>query len=117
MRGYPPGEFSGDEGFYSAAELSVPCYGLDKDIRVPFRQERLYDAFRFVLFWDIGGVTLNNPQSGEEEHETLRAAGFGARLTLPDELEARIEVGYPLSGPTPSDGEHAHIWFEFRGKL
>ena len=117
VRGYPPGEFSGDEGFYSAAELSIPCYGLSKDIKVPFRQESLYDAFRFVLFWDIGGVTLNNPQAGEEEHETLRAAGFGARLTIPDELECRIEVGYPLSGPTPSDDDHAHIWVEFRGKL
>ncbi|MFC1632478.1 ShlB/FhaC/HecB family hemolysin secretion/activation protein [Candidatus Omnitrophota bacterium] len=117
VRGYPPGEYSGDQGFYSALEWSVPFYGLSRDFRVPFRKEKLYDTFRFVFFFDIGGVTLNNPQVGEDEHRTIRAAGFGGRLTIPEELEIRVEVGYPLSGPTPSDSDHAHVWIEFRYKI
>ena len=117
VRGYPPGEYSGDDGFYSALELSLPCYGLSRDINVPFRKEKLYDALHFVLFWDFGWVNLNNVQAGEEENETLRSAGFGARLTIAEDLECRVELGYPLGGKTPSDGDHAHTWVEFRWKL
>jgi hemolysin activation/secretion protein len=117
VRGYPPGEYSGDDGLYSAVELSLPCYGLSKDINVPFRKEKLYDALHFVLFWDFGWVNLNNVQAGEEENETLRSAGFGARLTIAEDLECRVELGYPLGGKTPSDGNHAHTWVEFRWKI
>lgn len=117
VRGYPPGEFSGDEGVYSALELSVPFYCLSKDINVPFRKEKLYDAFRFVVFWDIGRVSLNDALPGEEEDITLRSAGFGGRLTIVEDLECRVEVGYPLGGKTPSDEDHAHTWVEFHLKI
>lgn len=117
VRGYPPGEYSGDEGFYSAVEWSLPPYGLDRDLKVPFREEKLYDAFRFVFFWDIGMVHLNNAQPGESENETLRSAGFGGRLTVSEALECRVEVGYPLGGKSPSDGDTAHTWVEFHWKI
>ncbi|MCK5581496.1 MAG: ShlB/FhaC/HecB family hemolysin secretion/activation protein [Candidatus Omnitrophica bacterium] len=117
VRGYPAGEHSGDEGFYSAIELSLPFYGLSKDLKVPFRKDRLYDALRFVFFGDIGRVTFNNVQAGEDESKTLRSAGFGLRLTASDGLECRVEVGYPLGGNTPSDGDHAHVWVEFHWKI
>jgi len=117
VRGYPPGEHSGDKGLYSALELSVPLYGLSKNISVPLRKEKLYDAFRFVLFWDIGRVSFNNVQAGEDKAQTLRSAGFGGRLTIWEDFECRVEVGYPLGGRTPSDGDHAHTWVEARLKL
>ena len=113
MRGYPPAERSGDKGFYSALELSLPPYGLSRNIKVPLRKETLYDALRFVLFWDIGMTAFNNTQAGEVETATLRSAGFGARMNLGEDLDARLEIGYPLGGPTPSDGDHAHVWGEF----
>ncbi len=112
VRGYPSGEFSGDKGVYSAFEWSIPAYGLSKDLKVPFREERLYDAFRFVLFWDIGFVNTNKPGTGEVESQTLRSAGFGGRLTLAEDFELRVEIGYPLGGPDPSDGDEAHTWVE-----
>ncbi len=112
VRGYPPGEFSGDNGFYSAFEWSIPPYGLPKDIKFPFRDEKLYDVFRIVLFWDIGLVKNNAPASGETGTQTLRGAGFGGRFTMTEDFELRIETGYPLGGPTPSDGDHAHTWVE-----
>jgi len=117
VRGYPPGEFSGDEGFYSAIEFSLPFYGLSKDFNVPFRKEKLYDALHFVLFWDIGRTTLNNVQAGEKKNQTLRSVGFGTRLTIAQDLECRLELGYPLGHPTPSDGDHVHPWVEFRWKI
>jgi len=97
VRGYPPGEFSGDSGFYSAFEWSIPPYGLSKDIKVPFRDEKLYDTFRIVLFWDIGFVNINKPAAGETENQTLRGAGFGGRLTMAEDFEVRVETGYPCS--------------------
>ena len=117
VRGYPSGEYSGDNGFYSAVEWSIPLYGLSKNIKVPLREERLYDVFRFVLFWDIGFVNINHPQPGERENQTLRSAGFGARFTMPEDLEVRIETGYPLGGPNPSDGKQAHSWIEAHVKF
>ena len=90
---------------------------MDKDIKVPFRDERLYDALRFVMFWDIGMVNSNNTQTGESETQTIRSAGFGARLTLAEDIELRVETGYPLGGPSPSDGDNSHTWVEFHIKF
>jgi hemolysin activation/secretion protein len=119
VRGYPSGEYSGDSGFYSAFEWSIPPYGLSKDLNVPFYNGnvRLYDAFRWVLFWDIGYVHNNTPGSGEKENQTLRAAGFGARLTMAEDCEVRVETGYPLGGPAPSDDDTAHTWVEVHLKF
>ncbi|HSA31638.1 MAG TPA: ShlB/FhaC/HecB family hemolysin secretion/activation protein [Candidatus Omnitrophota bacterium] len=114
VRGYPAAEFTGDKGYYTSFELSFPVYPLSKDIRVPFRkQDRLYDALRLVAFWDWGYVSRHQPSVGEEEHNTLRAAGFGVRLNLTEHLDFAFEVGYPLGGPVPSDEDHAHPWIEF----
>jgi len=118
VRGYPPAEFAGDKGFYSAIEWSFPMYGLSKKVKVPFRpEERLYDALRLVMFWDIGMVDHNNPQAGEKDTQTLRAAGVGCRLNLKKNLDFRIEIAWPLDDPTPSDGDHAHTWVEFNWKF
>jgi hemolysin activation/secretion protein len=117
VRGYPPGELSGDKGFYSSVEWSLPMYGLSQDIRIPLRKEKIYDAFRFVLFGDVGMVNFNDTRTGESESGTLRAAGFGGRFTVADELECRVEVGYPLGGKDPSDGDQAHTWVEFHLKI
>ncbi|MCG7853428.1 MAG: BamA/TamA family outer membrane protein, partial [Methanosarcinaceae archaeon] len=117
VRGYPPAEYAGDKGFYSAVEWSFPPYGLSKDVNVPFRKEKLYDSLRFVAFWDIGLVNLNNAQPGEDKTRTLKGAGCGVRLNLEKNLDFRVEVGWPIGGPTPSDGDHAHTWVEFNWKF
>lgn len=113
VRGYPPAEYSGDTGYYTAFELSIPVYPLSKDIKVPFYENvRLYDALRLVLFYDLGYVHTKTPAAGEVEDKTLHGLGFGARLNVIDDLELRVEVGYPWD-ETPSDGDHAHAWIEF----
>ncbi len=111
-RGYPPAEKVGDEGLASSLELSMPAYGLSKDANVPFTQYKLYDAFRIITFYDWGHTNLHNPQSGENKHETLRSAGWGMRLNLPQQdLSMRVEFGWPLDA-TPSDGNHLRTWLE-----
>ncbi len=116
VRGYPPAEYSGDKGYYTALEWSFPAWGLSKDIKVPYREEKLYDALRFVLFYDFGFVNLKNIAVGEHENQTLKGWGVGTRLNLSDDLSFRMEIGYP-SGKTPSDSDHAHPWVEFKWKF
>jgi len=113
VRGYPPVEFTGDRGVYTSFEWSFPPYGISKNIKVPFTDDFFYDAFRTVLFYDWGTARLNgDAMAGQPKHRTLKGCGFGFRLTLTNNLTARIEIGYPLSGK-PSDGDNVHQWIEF----
>lgn len=116
VRGYPPAEHSGDKGYYTALEWSLPVWGLDRGIKVPFREESLYDALRFVVFYDFGFVNKKHLAAGERENQTLKGWGIGTRLNLGDDLAFRVELGYP-TGDTPSDSDHAHTWVEFQCKF
>lgn len=116
VRGYPPAEFGGDSGFYTAPELSLPIYGLSKELTVPFNKEKLYDSLRFVLFYDWATTYLNTLQAGEEKRQTLKGYGFGLRFNLRDNLSFRVEVGYP-TGKKASDGDSAHPWIELVSKF
>ncbi|MFA5272118.1 MAG: ShlB/FhaC/HecB family hemolysin secretion/activation protein [Candidatus Omnitrophota bacterium] len=111
VRGYGPGEYAGDKGIYSSAEWSFPAYFLSKNVTIPFSQEKLYNALRFVCFYDWANARLKSPGAGEEKSQTLRGWGYGLRFNIKD-LSLRFELGYPL-GKKPSDGNNAHPWVEF----
>ncbi|MBI5145193.1 MAG: ShlB/FhaC/HecB family hemolysin secretion/activation protein [Candidatus Omnitrophica bacterium] len=111
VRGYPPAEYVGDEGYASTWEWSFPVYPLPKDIKVPFSKAKLYDALRIVTFYDWGNVRLRRPQAGEEKYKTLRGTGCGIRFNLPEDFALRIDFAWPLD-KTPSDENHLHPWFE-----
>lgn len=112
VRGYPPGEYSGDKGWYTSLEWSVPAYFLPRDKFFL----KLYNSLRVVLFYDWATVHLNNPLAGEKKHRTLKGYGVGLRFNPSDNFSLKGEVGYP-AGNTPSDNEHAHPWVEFRWKF
>ncbi len=111
VRGYPPAEFSGDKGYFTSAEWSLPVYVIPKAARVPGTGTRWRDALRFVTFYDWGFVHLKKPSAGERENQTLKACGFGLNFDIPDRLRVRLEFGYPL-GRKPSDDEQWHPWIE-----
>jgi hemolysin activation/secretion protein len=117
VRGYPVAEYVGDKGFYSSPELSLPIYGLNKDWKVPQNQESWYDTTRIVLFYDWATARLNRVGTGEKKDHTIRGWGYGLRFNLRDNLTFRVEVGYPLGKPSPSDGNGPHTWFEFTSKF
>jgi len=116
VRGYPPAEFAGDKGYYTAFEWSFPFYFISEDTLVPFTEESLYDSLRFVMFYDWATTHLNRTAAGDQKHRTLKGWGVGVRLNVKDDLACRVEVGYPL-GDTPSDSDHAHPWIEFIWKF
>jgi hemolysin activation/secretion protein len=116
VRGYPVAEYSGDVGYYTSPELSIPIYVIPKSLKVPFSDVKMYDANRLVLFYDWATTQLSNVQAGERKKQTLRGWGFGWRLNIRENLTFRVEVGYPLGKKTPSDSDHAHPWVELTAK-
>jgi len=117
VRGYPPAEYSGDKGLYSSPEVSIPIYFLPRDWKVPYNEEKWYDTSRLVVFYDWAEAHYNRVEPGTEKHQTLRGWGFGYRFNLRDNITCRVEVGYPLGGKMPTDGDHAHPWVEFTAKF
>jgi len=109
VRGYPSGETFGDMGYATTFELLAPAYPMPKDVRVPFSQAKFYDALRLAVFYDWGWVKLRNPQAGERRQDTLRSAGCGLRLNLPEDFSVRVDLAWPLDR-MPSDGDHFHPW-------
>ena len=117
VRGYAPAEYAGDKGYYTSLEWSGPFYGLSRDVEIPYRDEKLYDCFRWVLFYDYGYVGLKTTSTSENKDTHLKAWGVGTRLNVSDDIELRFEVGYPIGKPDASDGDHAHPWIEFIAKF
>jgi len=111
VRGYPPAEVVGDNGYAMTWEWSFPLYCIPKDFKVPYSKAKLYDALRFVGFYDWGNVHLHRPGTGEGKNTTLRGAGFGFRLNLPENFYIRAEFAWPLDR-TPSDSNHLHSYFQ-----
>ncbi|MCX5692198.1 MAG: BamA/TamA family outer membrane protein [Candidatus Omnitrophica bacterium] len=109
LRGYPVAEAVGDTGSAITGELSMPPYMIPKNLNVPLSKTKLYDALKIAVFYDWGNVKLRDPQAGEHKRKTLRSAGWGMRLNLPEDFSARLDFGYPLD-QTPSDGHHLHTW-------
>jgi len=117
VRGYPAAEYVGDKGWYTSPELSFPIYCLKKNWKVPYNQEKWYDTTRIVLFYDWATTSLNRVDGSEKKNQTISGWGYGLRFNLRDNLSMRVEVGYPLGKPTPSDGHDPHTWVEFTSKF
>lgn len=112
VRGYPPAEAVGDNGYTMTWEWSVPPYGVSKRIKVPYSKAKLYDALRVVTFYDWGMEQLHRPLvEGAKRTVTLRSIGCGLRLNLPENFSVRAEFAWPLASKKPSDGKHFHPWF------
>jgi len=74
---------------------------------VTLSKAKLYDVLKIVGFYDWGNVHLRRPATGEGKNTTLRGAGFGFRLNLPENFFIRVEFAWPLDR-TPSDSNHFH---------
>ncbi|MCU0652366.1 MAG: BamA/TamA family outer membrane protein [Candidatus Omnitrophica bacterium] len=111
VRGYPPAEAIGDQGYSMTWEWSFPLYFVPKEIKVPFSKAKLYDAFRLAMFYDWANTRLRRPAASERKNETLRGWGCGARFNLPEDFSFRVDLGWPLDN-TPSDGNRLHTWVQ-----
>jgi len=108
-RGYTPAEFVGDRGYAMSWEMALPPYFIPKSYKTPLLNSRIYDALRFIGFYDWTNLHLKELQAGDKKNRTLRSAGCGVRLSLADNLFARYEIGWPLDSK-PADGKNVHHW-------
>lgn len=111
VRGFPSADKVGDEGYTTTFELTVPPYGLNRSLRVPFTNDKIYDTFRLAAFYDWGYARLHRPQAGEQEDNTLSAAGCGLRVNLTNDFTLRLDLAWPLT-TTPVDNKHLHPWLQ-----
>ena len=110
-RGYPVAESVGDEGYTMSWEVSEPPYFVPKYWNIPFTNAKIYDAIRFIEFYDWSNVHLNSLQPGDEKNRTLSSAGCGVRVNILKNFSASYEIAWPLMGKS-SDGKGVQHWIE-----
>lgn len=110
VRGYPPSEAEGDNGYVLTLGCGFPPYFVPKGLRVPFSKAKLYDALRLLIFYDWANAHLRNPGAGEEKSRTLRSVGCGLRMNLPEAFSLRVDIGWPLD-KHPTDHTRHQTWF------
>ncbi|MDD5085864.1 MAG: ShlB/FhaC/HecB family hemolysin secretion/activation protein [Candidatus Omnitrophica bacterium] len=109
VRAYPLAEYSGDVGYATSLEWSCPFYPIPKNMRtlkVPFTQVNIYDAARFVLFYDVGTVYNNKKIEGEAKRKCLTGPGFGFRFNVLENLSVRAEFAIPIGQDTVENKEN-----------
>jgi hemolysin activation/secretion protein len=116
LRGYPPAEFVGDNGFTTSVEWSFPFYPIPRDIKMPFSQATFYNAIRIVAFYDYGAVWLRKPLPTEKKWNQLSDAGWGIRFNLPKFITLRMDFAWALDRK-PSDGHPRRTWLQVSTKF
>lgn len=85
VRGYLLREVANDRGYSGQAELYTPDVArrltAPDDLRV-----------RFLVFYDYGSVSRNDPLPGEVSHAVLASTGIGLRLSYAKSLSVRFDV-------------------------
>ena len=104
VRGYPPGEFLGDDGYNVSTELRVS----------PLPNQEI---LQLALFVDHGGVSIKDPPSGVKKYNHLTGAGFGFRLNLPYNINGRFDVGFPVQPPKASTGDRPTLYIQAMAKF
>ena len=69
------------------------------------------DELRVLTFFDIGEAWQHNPIMAVPSYDMLQSVGAGARYTLNERLEFRIDYGYKLNTPVglPQPRSRVHI--------
>ncbi|MBI4384669.1 MAG: ShlB/FhaC/HecB family hemolysin secretion/activation protein [Nitrospinae bacterium] len=112
VRGYPLGEFLGDQGYAVSLEQAIP---FPWAVPVGFGNLTLDNVLSFNGFIDHGGVIVKNPQAGEND-EYLTGVGGAVTVNIPKFQKwtpaSSFSLGYaaPQWGPQPTDGR-SHTWY------
>jgi hemolysin activation/secretion protein len=99
VRGYPPGEFLGDDGYSVSTELRVS----------PLLNQEI---LQLALFVDHGAVSIKDPPPGIKKNQQLTGAGFGFRSNLPYNISGRLDVGFPVEPAKASSGGRPTLYIQ-----
>jgi hemolysin activation/secretion protein len=113
VRGYPMGEFLGDDGYNVTLEARMS----------PFDNK---DIFHLAFFVDAGRANLKRPSAGESDDVSLSGVGLGARFASPYTIpffkgeddqktlktDLKIDVGFPLEDGPVTKGNFAYYYVQ-----
>lgn len=89
VRGFAERAVSDDQGQLANIELYTP--GLCSNVATSGIQ------CRFLVFYDTGRVTRNNPLPGERSAATIASVGVGLRLAIDKQLSLQMDVGQVIA--------------------
>ncbi len=105
VRGYDPGEKSGDSGYFASLE---PRFTICK--------EQWYVP-QLAGFIDHAGVHRNTPLIGEGNGDSLTGAGVGLRWDAPYNIDLRFDVGFPIGGESVGENDDDGPKFYVAGSI
>ncbi|RRJ96961.1 ShlB/FhaC/HecB family hemolysin secretion/activation protein [Opitutaceae bacterium TAV4] len=107
VRGYLESEALGDNGIAFSAELRTPPLTLGKRL----------DEWRFYVFAEWAGLTLNDPLPDQDSRFQLASIGAGTRLKFRQHYNGSLDFGLPLLSEGRTDRYEPRltfrIWAEF----
>jgi hemolysin activation/secretion protein len=103
VRGYVEAERIGDYGARTTLELRSPSFGNWVSPRI--------NDWHMLTFFDGAGLWLRNPLPGEHSSYTLAGIGVGTRLVAFDDLNAALDLAFPLLDGAVSSAGRPRIHF------
>lgn len=98
VRGYEEFELLGDRGFFISTEPRISLNAF-----FPKLQNYSTRIDLVPLFFDVGGVFVNDSVQGEDDGTTIYSLGGGGQLFFKDVFFARLYWGYALHDAGDSD--------------
>lgn len=117
VRGYPEGDYLGDQGTLTNLEYWIPFFVIPKSWHLPYDRSPLRDQIQMIGFLDHGYGRLRQPLEGEHRSRRLFGLGGGFQVAYRSHLSARFEWGVPLGDDTLTEGGHSQFHFRFRAEV
>jgi hemolysin activation/secretion protein len=67
---------------------------------------------QLAFFIDNGGISIRNPPVGTKKYRHLTGVGYGLRLNLPYNFNARFDVGFPVQPSKASTGDRPTFYIQ-----
>lgn len=105
VRGYAQGEYLADSAYVLSSEFRFSPLEDDPQL------------LELLAFVDYGRGSLRQPQPGEFGHRSLLGAGVGLRFNWDRDVQARLDLGFPLSPSTNSRGQSPAVYAGLQTRL
>ena len=102
IRGFALREFANDQGYSGNVEIYTP--DLTRQFGVTAFQSR------FLVFYDRGYVSRNNPQPGDTVSTQIASAGPGLRITDGKRFFFSVDCGFVVDPPDGNTTRWSSVW-------
>lgn len=111
VRGYPSGDFTGDNAVQFNLELRAPALFIPKRAKLPWLDKTIRDIVTPLAFFDYGWGKKRYPSPSEKETANLRSLGAGFRFAPTDKMLIRTEWGFPIGDKTITETASSRFHF------